>query len=118
MPEVTNQEEAYTVLFTELHAPAFFHKLASHGVVPQNDREREELLDLGYQLHQKFAADEKQASDQSRFSGILAEVTGKPSVDKNTEALIKAASADLAKDPRFASAVLQLTKAAQAQLVG
>jgi len=44
--------EACQFMASEVHAPAFFSKLAAHGIVPSNDEEASELLMLGAKLQE------------------------------------------------------------------
>jgi hypothetical protein len=43
---------AYTTMFADVHAPAFFQKLAAdHNFVPANDEQAEQLLSMGEKLY-------------------------------------------------------------------
>ncbi len=43
-------EQATQVILQNVHAPAFFQKLAGHGIVPQTEDEATTLLELGFKL--------------------------------------------------------------------
>ncbi len=68
VPEMT-PEQAHNVLFDNVHAPVFFNKLAEdYGVVPQNEQEALQLLDLSDKLRVAQAQEQtKSAAQRSEF---------------------------------------------------
>ena len=68
VPEMT-PEQAQGVLFENVHAPVFFNKLAEdYGVVPQNEQEARQLLDLSDKLRVAQAQEQtKSASQRNEF---------------------------------------------------
>jgi len=112
MPEqqqAPTPQDAYNHLLQNLHAPVFFNKLAQdYGVQPQSRQEALDLLSLGGSLFQQYQNQEKQASNNSRFSGLLNEITGGAASAQTDDALIEKAAAEAAADPGFAQATLLL----------
>lgn len=111
LPEVG---EAYNNLFEGVHANIFFGKLAQAGILPQNEKEAADLLELAGKL--RGVNDyEKQAGD-SRFSepvNALGAVIGDSPQGQQAQAYeeaqaIKVAAAELAKEPVFFNSVLAL----------
>ena len=52
LPTVDQATEACDFMAAQVHAPAFFEKLAAHSIRPRNDAEVQQLLQLGAMLHQ------------------------------------------------------------------
>jgi len=52
LPTVEQASEACDFMAQQVHAPAFFEKLARHNIAPRNDAEVSQLLQLGAMLHQ------------------------------------------------------------------
>tara|TARA_R100000005_G_C4863577_1_gene123674 strand:- start:175 stop:573 length:399 start_codon:yes stop_codon:yes gene_type:complete len=106
--------EAYNNLFEGVHANIFFGKLAQAGIQPQNEKEAADLIELAEKLR-GVNDNEKQAGD-SRFSGpvnALGAVIGETPQGQQAQAIeeaqsIKAAAAELAKEPVFYNSVLAL----------
>ncbi len=128
MSKITDEQAnaAFSTLYNELHAPVFFHKLASDfGIAPQNADETADLLALGGKLRYYYLA--KQAEQASAGTSLLkranahldklltgAGVTPAPSAVLERE--VKAAAARVAANPTYASAILTLqTAVAQKQ---
>lgn len=64
VPELT-PEQAHRVLFDNVHAPVFFNKLAEdYGVVPQNEQEALQLLDLSDKLRVAQAQEQTKSANQ------------------------------------------------------
>jgi hypothetical protein len=62
------EEQAYQLLFNQVHAPVFFEKLAAHGIEPQSPEEMEALLEMGTSLMFTHQADQqKQAAARGSF---------------------------------------------------
>jgi hypothetical protein len=62
------EEQAYQLLFNQVHAPVFFEKLAAHGIEPQSPEEMDALLEMGTSL--MFAEQtnqQKQAAARGSF---------------------------------------------------
>lgn len=63
-----NQDEAYNFLFQNVLAPAFFEKLAEHGIQPTTEAEADLMLEIGEKLN--FAKQQetvKSAGDNTEF---------------------------------------------------
>ena len=134
MPENQDQVQvpapdvAYDFLYSQIHAPVFFNKLAQdYGIVPQNDTEAIQLLDMAADL---FAAgqqeQQKQASAQGTFINqahqSLQMLLGKTGGARDVNApandrLVKQAAAELTRNPYVRAAALsyQLHLAQQQQ---
>jgi len=64
VPELTG-EQAYNVLFENVHMPVFFSKLAEdYGVVPQNEQEAKQLLDLSDKLRVAQSQEQTKSAGQ------------------------------------------------------
>jgi len=60
-------------LYHNVHVPAFFNKLASMGIVPQDEQEAEQLRQIGDVVLEAIGAENsKQASVQAGIVGSLA----------------------------------------------
>jgi hypothetical protein len=68
VPEM-NGEQAQQVLAETVHAPVFFNKLAEdYGIVPQNEQEALQLLDLSNKLRVAQSQEQtKSASQRNEF---------------------------------------------------
>src|SRR6516162_8572716 len=107
---VPRPDAAYDFLYSQIHAPVFFNKLAQdYGIVPQNDTEAIQLLDMAADL---FAAgqqeQQKQASAQGTFINqahqSLQMLLGKTGGARDVNApandrLVKQAAAELTRNP-------------------
>jgi hypothetical protein len=123
MPENQDQVQvpapdvAYDFLYSQIHAPVFFNKLAQdYGIVPANDAEAVQLLEMGADL---FAAgqqeQQKQASAQGSFLNgahqSLQVLLGKQASARAVNApandrLVKQAAAELTRNPYVRAAAL------------
>jgi hypothetical protein len=115
--QVPRPDAAYDFLYGQVHAPVFFNKLAQdYGIVPANDDEAVRLLEMGADL---FAAEQqeqqKQASANGSFIGeahnSLQMLLGKQASARDVNApandrLVKAAAAELTKNPYVRAAAL------------
>lgn len=108
-------DQAYNKLFADVHANAFFGKLAQYGIQPATELEAEELLKMAAQLRH-VPHPEKQASEQSRFSNALAALhatVGNTAGYQSQVAVVndynlKTAAAQLAQDNDLYKSVLAL----------
>ena len=112
--QAMDPQQAYDVLFGNVHLPVFFEKLAQdYGITPENENEAQQLLEIGAKLrsaHQEELT--KSASTGNSFLGLANEhiddTLGTPSYDAGTEQddAVKEVSAALAQDPTLQQAVL------------
>jgi hypothetical protein len=119
MPQ-TNQptqeeNDAYRLLFDQIHAPVFFEKLAEHGIEPSSPEEIEALLQMGATLMQSQAvARQKQASAQGSFilqaarslDVALADRGLAPAQSSALDGVIKSAAYKVAQDKTIRDAVI------------
>ena len=119
VPEMT-PEQAHNVLFDNVHAPVFFNKLAEdYGVVPQNEQEALQLLDLSDTLrvaqaqeHTKSAAQRNEFLDAAGAEldrAVYGEVTQDDSVQQ--------AIGQMAVDPILKEASLTYQDAVAANIL-
>lgn len=112
--QTADEQEAYNLLYNEIHAPIFFEKLAERGIVPQTEQEVDALLNMGASLMQSQAvARQKQAQAQGSFILKAAESLDAALADRGlasqapaVEAVIKRASYTLAKNEQVRDAAL------------
>lgn len=102
-------QEDFETQRQRVYLPVYFNKLASWGIVPENEKEANDLLDITSQLLARQLA--KQASDESRFSEVLEELE----VPHETDIAVKAAVDAFAADPELYESALRLA-AAQLQV--
>ena len=118
-------QQAYDVLFGNVHMPVFFEKLAQdYGVVPQNEQEAQQLLEMGAKLRVAHSEElVKSGSHENSFLGAanshLDETLGAAGVDDAAaqEGAIMEVSAALAQDPTLQQAVLSYQDAVAQSLV-
>lgn len=68
LPTKEQATQAYSYMLDEIHAPAFFEKLAANGLEPRNEAEAKQLLQLGAILgQQETTTAEKTAKDGNPF---------------------------------------------------
>ena len=99
LPTKEAAEQAYSYMVDEIHVPAFFEKLASHGIKPNTDEEAAQLLELGAVLAQAEAAGQvKQAQEQGEGNPFLNHVLDRlrPQQTPDIGAAVKQAAAQLA----------------------
>jgi hypothetical protein len=122
MPQNQNQaqatpeeQEAYRLLFDQIHAPVFFEKLAEFGIEPQSEGEMNALLKMGADLmRSESAVRQKQASARGSFilqaaqslDEALADRGLVPTPDAEFDGVIKAAAYRIAQDPAVQRAAL------------
>lgn len=124
--EAMTPQDAHAFLTREIYVPVFLEKLASDfGIVPQNEQEVEHLLGIGSRLSQVREQEQvKQAQAQTSFIAQAANNLDSQMVSlgykgtTNEEQLIKNASANLASDPRVATAVKTFQAALAGELAG
>lgn len=63
-----NPQAAYEQIVASVSRPIFFEKLAQHGVVPRNETEAAQLLQIGSQL---IAMEAQEAQKQASASGSI-----------------------------------------------
>ena len=116
-------DAAMGLLYSELHAPTVFNKLASdYGIVARTPAEQQELLVLGGKLRQLYNIEQEKAAAagetrlkraSSHLDSLLTQATGRTTPSAIT-AEVNEAAAHLARLPKFAAAVLTLQAAAAA----
>jgi len=68
LPTQDQALQAQSYMLDRIHVPAFFEKLAAHGVEPRNDAEAKQLLQLGAVLAEAAQQGQvKQASAENPF---------------------------------------------------
>jgi hypothetical protein len=116
MDATPEEQQAYRLLYDQIHAPVFFEKLAERGVEPQSEQEVQALLMMGANLMQTQTLErQKRASSQEgsfilkaaqsldaalRESGLA--LPSSTAVDQ----VIKSASYQVAKDPAVQQAAI------------
>lgn len=70
-PQLT-YDQAYNVLYQRVHAPAFFNKLASHGIKPKSAAEAQEMLVAAGKLRTLWDAEqaEKAAAETNQLTKL------------------------------------------------
>jgi len=123
--DIPQPDAAYDTLYRQLHAPAFFQKLASYGIEPTTEKEATELLTLAGRLKLVDQSGGSQGAGGSRFSKAASDLDtllsqrGLDGGIKSAEAQERNASRrktaeQIAGDADIYNSVLSL-KAAQAQ---
>jgi hypothetical protein len=107
LPTAEQAEQACNFMAQEVHAPAFFEKLAAHDIYPRTQAEAAQLLEMGVELHQaelegryKTAA----VAEQEQANPFLAHAMGQlqPQMPAHVQSddMLKAAAAQIAEqDP-------------------
>jgi hypothetical protein len=126
--QVPKADAAYDFLYSQVHAPVFFNKLAQdYGVIPADETEATRLLEMGAELFEvERQEQQKQASVQGSFIGeahnslqaLLGKQAGARGVSTQAnDRLVKAAAAELTRNPYVRAAALsyQLHLAQQQQ---
>lgn len=112
-------DQALAVAVQHAYRPAFFDKLASFGIRPQNQAEAETLLGMATELREagytaKVAAAGTRGREQNRFAKIAGDLTTEVRGDQGEARSIAAA----ASDPAVYNAFLTLKKAVAQETVG
>jgi hypothetical protein len=111
-----DEQDAYRLLFDQIHAPVFFEKLAERGIEPESEQEIQALLEMGANLMRSQAAErQKQASAQGSFivkaaqslNVALADRGLAPPPSESVDRVIKAASYRVAQDPSVQAAAIK-----------
>jgi len=99
LPTEEQAKEACAFMAVEVHAPAFFEKLAAHGIQPRNQAEADQLLQLGAVLHQgetdgqyKSAAVVAQEQENPFLSAVLGRFAPQGPTQRDVDDHIKTAS--------------------------
>lgn len=117
MLDLNDPSQAYAYLMQQVYVPAFFNKLASYGIAPQNEQEAQNLLEIGasmWQLHQAQAASAAQGREaflkkaNTELKTILSSVYGQDPMVKRAEweASIDRIAQHIAADPTIQQSVL------------
>lgn len=109
-------EDAYGLLYEQIHAPVFFQKLAQdYGIVPANDEQAARLLQMGADLFlNEQREQEKQAGlrgdfiaqAQEQLDRVLGKQAGYGPANPANDRLVKQAAAQLARNPHVRAAAL------------
>lgn len=107
-PAVPSREEAsaaYDFMLEKVGVDTFFSRLGQYGIVPQSEKEAQDLLQLNALLLKAEQA-EKTAGD-GRFGGSVQRLAGviEPTIDDMRQS-VKSAAARLANDPEIHKNVL------------
>lgn len=65
--QAMNQVDGQNYLTSNVYIPAFFNKLAAYGIVPENEQQANELLDMGVKLFNCGVQEQVKTAD-SRLS--------------------------------------------------
>ena len=106
LPTKDQAEQAYAYQAKEVHTPAFFQKLASHGIRPRTHAESAQLLEMGAVLAQKeeagqykTAANAIDETENPFLTHALNELTGGPQLSPNAlDSQIFKSAAELVTD--------------------
>jgi hypothetical protein len=120
VPEM-NGEQAQQVLAETVHAPVFFNKLAEdYGIVPQNEQEALQLLDLSNKLRVVQAQEQtKSASQRNEFldaAGAELDRTVYGSREPQRTDVVSQAAHEMSYDPILKEAALTYQDAVAANL--
>jgi hypothetical protein len=109
-------EDAYGLLYEQIHAPVFFQKLAQdYGIVPANDEQAARLLQMGADLFLNDRQEqEKQAASrgdfiaqaQEQLDRILGKQGSHGPANPANDRLVKQAASQLARNPHVRAAAL------------
>jgi hypothetical protein len=95
-PTAEQAQQACAYMAADVHAPAFFTKLAAHGIEPRTQAEAEQLLQIGAVLQQAENEGQfKQAEDTSGnpfLTYVLQRLTPEGPTQEQVEASIKQAA--------------------------
>jgi uncharacterized protein (UPF0210 family) len=113
LPTVGQATEACDFMASQVHAPAFFEKLASHNIRPRNDAEVQQLLQLGAMLHQaelqgqyKMAADARNEQENPFLAHAIGQAQQVIAPLQATEQVKQAALSAVQADPTTKAAAL------------
>jgi hypothetical protein len=115
--QVPDPAAAYDFLYSQIHAPVFFNKLAQdYGIVPQNEAEAQQLMEMATEIFSAGQqAQQKQANAQGSFLDgahqSLRMLLGKQAGARDVNApandrLVKQAAAELTQNPYVRAAAL------------
>lgn len=97
------------VVVQQVHAPVFFSQLRDAGIVPANQKEASDLLDLARRIRHQVGQQKVAAAQTSRFSGLLSQLGGTDGFDRTTQ--VKRAADALATEAIADPAVLEAFRA-------
>jgi hypothetical protein len=107
-----SHEQAFNTLVENVHMPVFFSKLAQeYGVVPQNENEAQQLVELSHRLRaahgQELDKSAGQAAQPNEFLSAANELLGgAPAQSAAAIPVEKYAAAELAQNPLIREASL------------
>lgn len=125
--ETLDVGQAYQHVYAEVHAPAFFEKLAADfNIVPQTDAQAQQLLEMGEKLFNAQQAEQTKvaaangdfltAANQQLDHALAAQ--GLTTEDPVADRAIKTAAAALVKDDSVREAALVFQNALLANAMG
>ena len=105
LPTNEQAREACAFMAQEIHVPAFFEKLAAHGIEPKSEAEAQQLLQLGGTLHQaeqrgqyKTAATQAQEQGNPFLDYVLEKLQSAQPSSEQVENHVKQAATTLTSD--------------------
>lgn len=102
LPTKEQAQQAHAFMVEQIHAPAFFEKLAANGLEPRNETEAQQLLQLGAVLAQKEAeVSEKQAQDGNPFLASALDAL-QPAQQRDVSVQVKQSADQLVTDSELA----------------
>ena len=120
VPELT-PDQAQGVLFENVHAPVFFNKLAEdYGVVPQNEQEAQQLLDLSDKLRVAQGQEQtKSAGQRNEFLDAAGHELDRAVYGENAQpdSSLQNAIYEMASDPLLKEASLTYQDAVAANIL-
>ncbi len=108
-------QEAWNCYVQDVAYRAFFHKLAQHGIEPQNENEAVELINLSQKLaeaeqHTKSASTNRFAEINRGIDEQFQQLGIGHREKQAAEEEIKALTWELSKDPKIAESIVKLQK--------
>lgn len=116
--QLPDSNEAFNVVF-DIHQRAFFGKLASLGIEPENEKQAANLLDMAAKLRGVPMQLDKEAEQEDPYEQANSAL--ETTLYGRTQVAAKTAASQLAQDPAVYNAVLALKGAeasAYAEQVG
>jgi len=112
-------DQAYDLLMEQVYVPAFFNKLAAHGIYVDSDEDAQTALRTAAKLRNAAQHEAVKTASVSRFAALEAKVDGQlKTAGVSEDRDFAFAVTKLAQDQTIAGAVLQLQTAAAKRVMG
>jgi hypothetical protein len=110
VPDLSH-EQAFNTLVENVHVPVFFNKLAQdYGVVPQNEQEAQQLVELSHRLRsahsEELSKSAGQAEQPNEFLAAANQLLSGEQSQPAADDVVKQAAAELAGNPLIREASL------------